>query len=126
MRSLSPPHPGLSRGQVDMRGKNHPWTLGCEQGAGWGGVKRTDQGASQADCLGQKCAPPRPRPFWAATWESLSRERQGPGRGPGEGLCWGPWSFQKGDLSWGEFRVPELETERGGSREGGGEDPREP
>ena len=39
MRSLSPPHPGLSRGQVDMRGKNHAWTLGCEQGVGWGGVE---------------------------------------------------------------------------------------
>lgn len=114
MRSLSPLHPGLSRGQVDVRGKNHPWTLGCEQGGGVV-IKRTDQGASQAASLGQKCAPPRPapcpRPHWAVTWEGLSREKQGHGRGPGEGLCWGPWSFQKGDLSWGEFRVPELETE---------------
>lgn len=38
-------------------------------------------------------------------------------------LCWGPWSFQKGDLSWGEFRVPELETEREGGSRWGGESP---
>lgn len=56
MRSLSPPHPGLSRGQVDVRGKNHPSTPDCEQGAAGGGEENRP-GCCPGSLPWPECAP---------------------------------------------------------------------
>lgn len=59
---------------------------------------------------------------------ALGESKQGQDRGGqwGEvGSYAGYLELKKGDLEWG-FRAPEMETEKGDSWQGEGEDPREP